>query len=229
MILRIKGFELEIAIEEELYPVLVVLDKAIFRSIVKSLYDNIKGFENNDIVIEDDEKIIKYSKRVICLDEYFNIDFKAKEIISKLYKRIEESINDDMEVKMKIEQEIKELGQLLYRMADDIDFGISYDSDIKLANMLKVFNFQIDALEIVSTIDKLLSLIHIISDFKIADLIVFINLKAYFSNKEVTEIYKCLKYKKLKFICIEAQLCDKINEESLYLIDEDLVETGYTK
>lgn len=230
MILRIKGFDLEIMIDEDIQPVLVVQDKPIFRSIVNSIISNIHGFENNDIVLEDEkEKIINYGKRVVCLGDFFNIDFKSKEIVSTLLKKIEENINLDTEIMKNIEYDIKMLGQVIYGLTEDIDLDILYYSEISIMNLLKLFNFHIDDSEILRTMDRVLSLISIYADFKIYDVIIFINLKSYFSKIEIKEIYKLLKYKKIKFLCIDTQLYDKISEEIIYIIDEDLVETSYLK
>lgn len=230
MILRIKGFDLEIMIDEDIQPVLVVQDKPIFRSIVNSIISNIHGFENNDIVLEDEkEKIINYGKRVVCLGDFFNIDFKSKEIVSTLLKKIEENINLDTEIMKNIEYDIKMLGQVIYGLTEDIDLDILYYSEISIMNLLKLFNFHIDDSEILRPMDRVLSLISIYADFKIYDVIIFINLKSYFSKIEIKEIYKLLKYKKIKFLCIDTQLYDKISEEIIYIIDEDLVETSCLK
>ena len=230
MICRIKGFELEILIEEGRLPVLIVLDRPIFRSIVNSFYDNINGNSNNDVLIEDNnKKIINYSKELICIDEFFNIDFKSREIITSLFKEIEKSINVDVEAKNKIESEVKKLGKLLYQYTDEIDFEISFNQEISILNILKLYNFQIDVFELDGALDKLLTLINIYADFKISNVMVFVNLKSYFNINEIKEIYKSLIYKKVKYLCIETQFYDKIDGEEIYIIDEDLYEINYLK
>ena len=230
MIFRIKGFDLEIVIEENLSPILVIQDKAIFRSIVNSIFSNIHGFSNNDIVLENENgKIINYRKQVVCLNEFFNIDFKSKEIISTLFKKIENNIVLDTEIMKNIEYEVKELGQSIYRVTEDIDLDIFYNSEVTLINLLKLFNFRIDDSELPKPIDKLLSLLSVYADFKLYDVVIFVNLRANYSIDEIKEIYKLLQYKKIKYLCIETQLYDKIRDENIYLIDEDLVESNYLK
>lgn len=223
------GFDLEINIEENKRASLIVLNKPIFRSIINAIYNNLKNEENNDIVIEDNGIILKYAKEVTCINDYFEFDFKAKSIITNLYKKIEEQINIDVNLKQEIEMEIIKLGQIVDKATNGLDIEVGFNSSVALTSLLKLYSFNIDLIDGCSVLDQLLLWINLNADFKLAKLIIFINLHANFSEKEILEIYKILDYKKIKFLCIDSQSYDRINSESLYLIDEDLVEFNCSK
>ncbi|MEG1301358.1 MAG: type II-A CRISPR-associated protein Csn2 [Erysipelotrichaceae bacterium] len=226
MIFRIKGFDIEITLEESLKPVLTILNKAVFRSVVGNIIDNIAGIENNDIVIEEKGKILKYSKETICFTDYFNFDFNSKSISTSINKSLELILQNELDLYQKVEIEMTRVKSILNEIAADIEFELISDYESELPNLLKLFNYKIN-LEVYSkSFDKLILMIEIISYFHLSKVIVFINLKSNYTEKEILEIYKCCEYKKLIFLCIESREYDTINTEINYCIDEDLIESG---
>lgn len=229
MILRIKGFELEIEIKEDSACVLEILDKRLFRSIVTSIIENIQGIPNNEVVIENKEKIINYTKEAVYITNYFELDINSKSIIQSLYKGIEKDIQTDVALQYEIENVLLELSNLLWADIDDYNFSISKNTNISIVNVLKLFDFKINMDEYSTLLEKLYLFIDLNSQFNGNKLLVFINIKSNFDEKELVEIFKYLIYKKMKFICIESCTSDIINSEIKYVIDQDLIEFGPSK
>lgn len=222
MILRLKGFQLEVDINEGEATVLTISNKFLFRSIVQILQT--PNEDDNTIVIENNNQILNIFKETFVLCDYINIEFRSKMILTQLYRSIESTINLDSNIKDEIDSEIKNLGRLIYDISNDFEFDISYNCELNIMNLLKFFDVQLDIDSYSKVIDKLYLFFDLYSRFNLKKLIIFINLKAYFTFGEIKELYKYLFYKKILFICIESEEYDRMESETNYLIDEDLVE-----
>lgn len=208
---------------------LEVLDKRLFRFIVTSIIENIQGIYNNEVVIESKDKIINYTKDVVYITNYFELDSNSKSIIQSLYKGIEKDIQIDVVLQYEIESVLLELSNLLWTDLDNYNFSISKNTKISIVNILKLFNFKINMDEYSTSLEKLYLYIDLNSQFNYNKLLIFINIKSNFDNKELMEIYKYLIYKKIRFICIDSCASDIMNLEIKYVIDQDFIEFGPLK
>ncbi|MEG0411175.1 MAG: type II-A CRISPR-associated protein Csn2, partial [Erysipelotrichaceae bacterium] len=111
-------------------------------------------------------------------------------------------------------------------IANDFEFELISDYESELPNLLKLFNYKINIEAYSKSFDKLILIIEIISYFHLSKVLVFVNLKSNYTEKEILELYKYCEYKKLIFLCIESAEYDTINSEINYCIDEDLIESG---
>lgn len=76
MIIRIKGFDLEIQCLEDKSSVLVVQNKTMLRLIVNTFINNY-SLEDNEIVIIDKDQHLKNTE-IQVIDQYFNLDINSK-------------------------------------------------------------------------------------------------------------------------------------------------------
>lgn len=226
MIFRIKGFELDVIIEESQVTTIEIIDKQVFRSCIKSIQNNILGFVNNEVVIEENNEIINYTKGIELITDYFNLSVNSKSIIQSLHKKISEDIYYDVELHYKIEEKLMELNNLIRMNFDDYEFGLNMNGEVSIQNLLKMFDLKIDETEYETILNKIYLFIDLIFVFNPNKLLIFINLKEYFNEAEILEIYKYLIYKKIKFLCMESCNDVIIESEIKYSIDDDLIEFG---
>lgn len=226
MIFRIKGVDLEIEIQEGYTTVLEILDKQLFRYCIENIYENTQGLSNNEIVIEEDFKIVDYVKRVELIIDYFNIQVNSKNILQMLYKKIESEVQVNTEAYYKIESLLLEINNLLKDQIEEFDFSVTDSKEVTVGALLKMFDFKINYLDYPKVNDKLYLYLELIAMFFENKILVFVNFKSFFNVEEVEELYKCLNYKKINFFCIESEKNDIIASEIKYLIDQDLVEFG---
>lgn len=229
MILRIKGFQLEIKIEENTVTTLAILNKRVLNSVIFNLFDEIRGNDDNEIILEEDGKQVNVAKDVLCIMDYFNLDFKEKHLITAIYKYIESVIINDYGLKLDIEEVCQALGKHLYMASQDLDFGLVYDNSLSIPTILKLFDFSIDTDECQTVLERLLLFIDIYAFLQLKKVIIFINMKSFFDIEDIENIYQYLLYKKVRFVCIESNIYDRINIENSYVIDEDLIEFDYSK
>lgn len=113
--------------------------------------------------------------------------------------------------------------------SQDLDFGLVYDNSLSIPTILKLFDFSIDTDECQTVLERLLLFIDIYAFLQLKKVIIFINMKSFFDIEDIENIYQYLLYKKVRFVCIESNIYDRINIENSYVIDEDLIEFDYSK
>lgn len=226
MIIRIKGFDLEIQCLEDKSSVLVVQNKAMLRLIVNTFINNY-SLEDNEIVIIDKDQHLKNTE-IQVIDQYFNLDINSKTQISNLYKKIEESFLTNYDMNYQLKEYIFKVTTLLKEELLTFDIDIDINEEIPINDLLKVLKVRFVSQTCENSLDYLYLYIDILCEFSNVRLLVLINVESYFSTEEINEIYKYLRYKKMTYLCISSNDCDKINYTDIYTIDEDLMEYHYS-
>lgn len=226
MIIRIKGFDLEIQCLEDKSSVLVVQNKAMLRLIVNTFINNY-SLEDNEIVILDKDQHLKNTE-IQVIDQYFNLDINSKTQISNLYKKIEESFLINYDRNYQFKECILKVTSLLKEELLTFDIDIDINDEISFNDLLKVLKVRFASQTCENSLDYLYLYIDILCEFSNVRLLVLINFESYFSTEEINEIYKYLRYKKMTYLCISSNDCDKINYTDIYTIDEDLMEYHYS-
>ena len=99
------------------------------------------------------------------------------------------------------------------------------NSDIDVQDLLKIFNVKIDTSCYISIVEKIEFIIDIISNFKIAEILVIPNLKTYLNEYELLEIYKYSIYNNVNLLLVENVLENKLLKyEQKNIIDENFDE-----
>lgn len=210
MIMSIIGFENKIIFKSEKINVLEIYDKKLFANFIGYINEqcNGEGEEDNRIVLMNDSKRQEIGKNIFLLTDLFNIDFNSKKILNKIYAVIEQNI------KNRQDDEINE-----------IPFEFNMNSDIDVQDLLKIFNVKIDTSCYISIVEKIEFIIDIISNFKIAEILVIPNLKTYLNECELLEIYKYSIYNNVNLLLVENVLENKLLKyEQKNIIDENFDE-----
>ena len=225
MIMSIIGFENKIKFEDGKINVLEIYDKKLFTNFIKYLNEqcNEKVEENNKIVLMKDSKRQKIGKSIFLLTDLFNIDFNSKKIINKIYNIIEQNIKNKQDDE--INKMVILLRNYLIEEINEIPFEFNMNREIEIQDLLKIFNVKIDTSCYISIIEKIEFIIDIISNLKIAEILVIPNLKAYLTEKELLEIYKYSIYNNIKLLVVESICEDKLLEyEKKNILDENFDE-----
>jgi len=114
------------------------------------------------------------------------------------------------------------------RLAENLieEFPLPLDyQEINVKDFLELFDFKIASIETGTFNDRLLSFIDIVETFSLYKLLVFVNIKNYFSNAEMVEIYKYCAYKKVKLLIIEGiKQSELLEYEKKLRINEDFTD-----
>ena len=225
MIMSIIGFENKIIFKSEKINVLEIYDKKLFANFIGYINEqcNGEGEEDNRIVLMNDSKRQKIGKNIFLLTDLFNIDFNSKKILNKIYAVIEQNIKNRQDDE--INKIILSLRKYLIDEINEIPFEFNMNSDIDVQDLLKIFNVKIDTSCYISIVEKIEFIIDIISNFKIAEILVIPNLKTYLNEYELLEIYKYSIYNNVNLLLVENVLENKLLKyEQKNIIDENFDE-----
>ncbi len=223
MKIRINGCDNDLKIGEQSISVIQVKDIKLFRKILDNINQKINEIENNDIFILDDkEGEISFSKEVFILFDLFNIDFSSKKILTKMYNKIQDTLNQDEEIEFA--DKLVEVRGVLVRHANELPFNYKIKEEIKLVDVLKLFEFKIDEQSYQSILEKLELFIDILSTLNISRFLIIPNLKDYLIEEEIIYLYKYSLYNNINLIIIQNSEKKKLEYERKLIIDENFID-----
>ena len=220
MKLRINGFENELNLGDGKVNIVQIENPKLFTHIIDVLNDKINGIDNNEIFLFDEKnEELNISKEMIIVFDMFNIDFNTKKIIGKIYDIISNNIKENSdELIEKINFNIR---KKLINELNDLPFNFDVKETIDVLDLLKIYNVKIDFKMYSNILEKVELLIDIISNLKIATVLIIPNLKSYFSEKELLELYKYSLYNEISLISIERRKYRKLKYEQILYIDNE--------
>ena len=220
MKLRINGFENELNLENGKVNIVQIENSKLFTHVIDVLNDKINGIDNNEIFLLDEKnEELNISKEMIIIFDMFNIDFNTKKIIGKIYDIISNNIRENSdELIEKINFNIR---KKLINELNDLPFNFDVKETIDVLDLLKIYNVKIDFKMYSNILEKVELLIDIISNLKIATVLIIPNLKSYFSEKELLELYKYSLYNEISLISIERRKYRKLKYEQILYIDNE--------
>lgn len=213
-------FENSIKYDEEFINVLEIENQKLFISIAKSFYDISIGEESEEkINIFKDDNIISFSKVATIIINPFAIELDDKKIVAKLQSRISEKLYQDIE---KVEEFSKICQSLIFtiiNIGQELDFEYTFNISPNATDIMKMIGLKVAFKKDATQIEKMLEYINIISTFEIYELIVLVNIKNYFIEEELLEIYKYAKYRKIELLLIESKKANLLDYERKIIID----------
>lgn len=226
MIMSIIGFDNKIVFEENKVNVLEIYDKKLFQKFIGYINDQCNGNideEDNTIVLIEDNKRLKMSKTIYLMTDVFNVDFNSKRIINKIYGIISQNIKNRQDDEL--ENIVLKLRNYLIDEINEIPFEFNIKSDIDMNDLLKSFDVKIDTTSYITIVEKIEFIINLISNLKIAEILIIPNLKIFLNNDELLEIYKYSIYNNIKLLIVENKKETEILKyECKNIIDENFDE-----
>lgn len=172
-------------------------------------------------ILSEEENIIKFSKNVEMINDYLSIDVNDKKIITKIYSMLKNKSIEEYEKYSSMVEKITEYVQ-----------DIIYDESLELVQMgtidpidiFKSVNLKIE-IDSENILDSLVEYIMLLTEYLGVKMITFVNLKEFFTKKEVLYIYNAMIMKKIKFLVVESGNSTRYEErEKFYIFDEDYCE-----
>lgn len=209
MIMRINNFENDIVISDEYVRVLEIEDKALFANIIQSVYSLCNKEESQEyiLLLEEDRKL-DFSKEAYLVIDILNIDFNDRKILNKLYEGISLTIDQDLEMKEKLERQFTDMFNYLDTTLIELPFEFTYKNELKIEDLLKFYGIKLYSTE-KTFMEKVLYLIDLISLLDLCEVLIFCNIKSFFKEEQIEEIYKHIIHNKLKVLLIEGNIADK--------------------
>ena len=199
-----------------------VENKSYFYRIVNCFNSLYVGDKIDEINFYDEKfNEINLNNKILIMYDFFNFDFNSKKNISKIYKLIEDNL--DEKSLQSFNSLYSKLLKILKNELNYLDINIKLDEEYKMENILKIVKLSIEKKD--SLMDNLFLLIDLEKILKVNEVLVFVNLKQYLSKDELKEFYKYIVYNNLCAVFVDSQtygIAD--NMETKIIIDDNLSE-----
>lgn len=199
-----------------------VENKVYFYRLINEFNLISKGvISDNIFFLDEDSNELNLLNKIDLYIDYFNIEFNSKKIINNLYKILKTNINE--EDKAKINKYYLRIKSILSKSFLDYNLPLIINDEFDIDTILKLLKVTINSKN--NLLDNLFLLIDINNNFKINELLIFVNLKQYLTLEELNEFYKYSLYSDIKILLIDSQCYGVTNKfEKKLIIDGNLDE-----
>lgn len=197
---------------------LVIENRKVFSDVIGDIWMQLDGQEGS-LVLSEKGKILPISKNIVFISNPVTVDCNEKRIINALYKELSEIVKEQMVIQYKSVNSV--LINFLENVQNQVPYHTSIDLDLDITGMFKLYNLNICS-EKGSLIEVFIDYIRALSRICKISIIIVLNLKLYFTNRELEEIYKICFYEKLFLINIEGIQTEPVKDEKVFIIDKDL-------
>lgn len=218
MKITIRNIDEPIEFSEEYVSTLEVRNKYLFREIISCLVRS--QFEKYEYEIVNFDDGAALSDRLIIVSDVMSFDVNSRKIISEMYKRLANMVDNDVLKNMvKAEAVLEHIGVFV---EDSLDFDVKYRTDFDLNDFLKLLKIEPSIASEYDIKQRVYGIIELINSLFDDKIICFMNLKQLITKEEFSEIVKtCLSKKQLVWF-IESNKSFVDTSESIIVVDDDL-------
>ncbi len=221
MILRLYNFE---SCRDTIIPSNGVLKvacqhSATFRNIVA----NLKAQEDypKELAIINNNEALDLKKSCFVITDYFDFSLSNKAVINKLYTKIIEDNLAEVDTISAFQSIFAQIIKNIDNLISDVDVNLETVANVETKDFLKFVDLKI--VESAIPLERIEDFFVLNNYLKLYDLVVLVNPQAYFSNKEIVEIYRFALYNETKLVVLESRIpSKKLEYEKIISIDEDL-------
>lgn len=219
MIVRLYNCECkEIIVDSEIF-VLEVENPKIFNNILLDLI--VQEECAREVAVEINNSLLK-PKDIVCVSDFINFDSANKNILSKIYKYLDNDISTQIEKRLKFEGILCDFKQKFMQLLNDINMNFDFAEEVDLKDVFAMLKIKPMIQNEFCILEKLLQYVDICSELKLIKLLVLVNLKSYLSKEELLSFYKHCLYKNINLIILESIHSENILQyEKKVLIDSD--------
>jgi CRISPR-associated protein Csn2 len=226
MKLHFSGFEQGIDISQSKISVLEIENKVLFTRICQSLLSERGEVALEPFVVWDDnENEVLPDKVFEVVASPFDLPWSGREFAGKLYAHLESLVFEEDELRNRIEALNRELFSsiLSLNLQTSSDYAFAVEWDIR--KYLKTFGFGVDVDSEDKLLDNIIKFIEMAVDVGFEKVLVFMNLKSYFGQKELETLYGQVIFLGIRVVLLEAH-CDKtvFEHEEKYCIDQHFLQ-----
>jgi len=213
-----------IEFKENMINILVIENHSFFTKIIRELFYQTSGGNGNFVLSENLEELIISKKMDLAID-YFNLSLNSRRIKKELYKRMEAiTVTEEHYLKSK---EIKnDIIKFFYQLEDVIDFDISMNEEFDFKDLFKALKVKINENDY-SFSENIIKYIIVSEKFLGIELFIFVNLKSFLDEKDLSLFYEFVFYNKHNILLIESTDNKILAQENKIIIDKDLCEIWY--
>ena len=222
MKLTISGFDNTLALPDDGgIATLAIHNDIFFRKIVEGILDvYAKKEENNRTVIYNNENSpLNLTKDTLIVTDLYSYDLSSRTITTALYKNIQD--NSDLDP-IKLAQIEKEILDVLSAINTGFSQNLNYQTEINIGDIMKMAHVELEANAGNNYIDKLYGIIDSAQQLLSKRLVILINQRQLLSHSELQALLQYVQNNHFSVLFIEKNCKNKLNEENVLVVDDDL-------
>lgn len=199
---------------------LVVENPQLFRDMYADLAATLDG-DCGTFVLSDGDREVNLSKTGLFIGNPIDLVFNDRKTSNVLLNDLADIANE------KYAQEVSDIGKKFSELFDKLNsesaVQIDWFDDSPVKALLKAFNVAIKD-DYDSYLEKLINYLTVATDLLNVGFVAFVNLKSYFTESELSEVFKLLRYNNVFTLLLESCVREKSADEFRIIIDRDLCE-----
>lgn len=212
------GFENLIELRRGRPFVLEVHNHALFARVCDSLVSCDGEDACEAYTIWDGEREVRPKSAFLVVSDVLNLPWESKDLGGRLYSLLQARQLEDEVIRGLFESRFRELrgliSQLLVQLEGDYRFGLEWD----LQRFLKAFGFTVDLDRGAAFIDRLILFLDCCADMQAKKVLLFVNLKTFLTENEVTSFYERVFFHELSVLMLENHA-----DTSFYALEDKMV------
>lgn len=222
MNISISGFDNTLSIPDDGgIATLIVHNNLFFRRVVEDMLDIYTKREDNNrtVIYNSDHNPLNFAKDTLVITDIYSYDLANRTITAALYKNIQDNSDIDIAKLVQIEADILDV---LSAINTNFSQSINYQTDISINDIMKMAHVGLEANEKSNYLDKLYGIIDSAQQLLSKRLVILINQRQLLSHCELQALLQYVQNNHFSVLFIEKNCKDKLNEENILVIDDDL-------
>ncbi len=210
--------------EGETVPVLVVENPQVYYAVCRELLCQTEGQEGR-FVLSRENDIISIQKNIDFVQSYLPFEMNQRTLLSRLYKYLDAvAVSEEHYVAT---QRLREsIFSYTSTVLLDTDTPLEWDENFNLAELFKILKVRFES-NSENLAEQILQYMMAAHEFLEKRIFVFVGLKSYLTQAELSALYDSALGHGLWMMLVESTERKKIPGEKVVLLDEDLCEIVY--
>lgn len=209
-----------IAWHENKVPVLVAENSRLFMLFVNQLSMQSEG-EKGPFVLSYEYEPVDIAEHVIMIRDYLYLPVDDRKLQNRFQTLLQSVVMHELQDRTASLQ--REISEYLEQVCLHMDYPTAFSEGEYVLPLLKSLKLK-PAIDGVTPLERLIQYMELYNGLIKDQIFVLVGAHAYFSDDEISQLYKMAAYERWRMMLIERYQPNHIDAEEIYLFDENLCE-----
>lgn len=178
-------------------------------------------YEKGDgrFVLSQGDKILELSKYMEIIVNPFTVEINSRKILNKLYANLDK-ISKEEQLYTKTMELTAYIHEYLIQLEQQTNYILSFDDNLEMSALLKALGVKHEEME-EDFFERLIRYVKIAVEVLSTKVFVLVNIRSYFTDDQIQELIKEIRYQEAKILFIESQERACMEGGMRYIIDRD--------
>lgn len=213
------GIPVSVELSDKKVSVLEVTNNHLFALICNSLLEKDEELREIPFSLWDEDKEIKPEQKILYVDSPLSLPWDDKKLNNKFLEYVSKEINLDEQRRSRIIDAISVINEEIFQVSSGFNASYELQTDWDVSKYLKTYHFTAERAGR-SFFDNQIEFLNFISDVSFRGVVVFINLKKFFTQEQYTKWSNHVIFLGIQALLIETETSIRDNgNENKQVID----------